>query len=35
MTSVVKTAIAIAKESDVILLSPGFASFGAFKNEYD
>ena len=31
----VKAAIEIADEGDVILYSPAFASFGAFKNEYD
>lgn len=31
----VKMAFAYAKEGDIILFSPGFASFGMFKNEYD
>ena len=34
-----KEAVVLAKESaatgDIILLSPGFASFGLFKNEYE
>lgn len=28
-------ALSMAKEGDIILLSPGAASFGVFKNEYD
>ncbi len=31
----VKDAVASAESGDIILLSPGFASFGMFKNEYD
>lgn len=31
----VKEAFASAKEGDAVLLSPAFASFGMFKNEYD
>ena len=31
----VKQALAWAKRGDVILFSPGFASFGMFKNEFD
>jgi UDP-N-acetylmuramoylalanine--D-glutamate ligase len=30
-----KQALSSAKAGDVILFSPGFASFGLFKNEYD
>tara|TARA_B100000745_G_scaffold292684_1_gene233817 strand:+ start:793 stop:2064 length:1272 start_codon:yes stop_codon:yes gene_type:complete len=33
--SAVTEAFGIAEEGDVILFSPGFASFGMFKNEYD
>jgi UDP-N-acetylmuramoylalanine--D-glutamate ligase len=35
MKEAVRTAFKEAKKGDVILLSPGFASFGLFKNEYD
>lgn len=31
----VRAAASAAQEGDVVLLSPGFASFGMFKNEYD
>ncbi len=31
----VKKAVKLSKKNDVILFSPGFASFGLFKNEYD
>jgi len=31
----VKKAQELAQEGDVILFSPGYASFGLFKNEYD
>jgi UDP-N-acetylmuramoylalanine--D-glutamate ligase len=31
----VKQAVKVAKKGDIILFSPGFASFGMFKNEYD
>lgn len=31
----VKAGFAAAKSGDIILFSPGFASFGLFKNEYD
>lgn len=31
----VSKALSLAKKDDVILFSPGFASFGLFKNEYD
>ncbi len=31
----VKEAVQAAKEGDVLLFSPGFTSFGMFKNEYD
>jgi UDP-N-acetylmuramoylalanine--D-glutamate ligase len=30
-----KLAVSMAKRGDTILFSPGFASFGLFKNEYD
>ncbi|MEX1026561.1 MAG: UDP-N-acetylmuramoyl-L-alanine--D-glutamate ligase [Candidatus Paceibacterota bacterium] len=35
MQEAVSRAFEIAQEGDVVLLSPGFASFGLFKNEYD
>jgi len=35
MKDAVKEALAHAKKGDVVLLSPGCASFGAFKNEFD
>lgn len=35
MEEAVFKAFAFAQSGDVILLSPGFASFGLFKNEYD
>lgn len=35
MEEAVKKSIEESKEGDVILLSPGFASFGLFKNEFD
>ncbi len=35
MNEAVKKAFSLAKKGDVVLLSPGFASFGLFKNEYD
>ena len=31
----VEKALALAKRGDIITLSPGFASFGMFKNEFD
>jgi UDP-N-acetylmuramoylalanine--D-glutamate ligase len=31
----VHQAVAVAKKGDILVLSPGFASFGMFKNEYD
>lgn len=34
LQSAVDDAVASASEGDVVLLSPGFASFGMFKNEY-
>lgn len=33
--TLMKQVFRFAKEGDTILLSPGFASFGMFKNEYD
>ncbi len=35
LETAVKDAVASAQPGDVVLLSPGFASFGMFKNEYD
>jgi UDP-N-acetylmuramoylalanine--D-glutamate ligase len=35
MHEAVENAFEVAKEGDIILLSPGAASFGVFKNEYD
>jgi UDP-N-acetylmuramoylalanine--D-glutamate ligase len=35
MKSIVKEAVGLAKKGDVILLSPGFASFSNFINEFD
>jgi UDP-N-acetylmuramoylalanine--D-glutamate ligase len=35
LQSAVKKAFESASKGDVLLLSPGFASFGMFKNEYD
>lgn len=35
LETAVKDAVASASFGDVVLLSPGFASFGMFKNEYD
>ncbi|MEK7066039.1 MAG: Mur ligase family protein [Patescibacteria group bacterium] len=35
MKEAFEKALAVAKRDDVILLSPGAASFGIFKNEYD
>ncbi len=35
MSEAVAKAVKCAKQNDIILLSPGFASFGLFKNEYD
>jgi UDP-N-acetylmuramoylalanine--D-glutamate ligase len=35
MEAAVEAALAGGKEGDVLLFSPGFASFGLFKNEYD
>lgn len=31
----VEKALALAKRGDIVLFSPGFASFGLFKNEFD
>jgi UDP-N-acetylmuramoylalanine--D-glutamate ligase len=31
----VAKAVSVAKKGDTIILSPGFASFGMFKNEFD
>ncbi len=35
MKEAIRNAIACSKKGDTILLSPGTASFGVFKNEYD
>jgi len=35
MHDAVKTAVTLSKAGDNIILSPAFASFGVFKNEYD
>ena len=35
MKSAVQAACAMARAGDNIILSPAFASFGMFKNEYD
>jgi len=35
MKSAMKFAVSSAKKGDVVLLSPGAASFGVFKNEFD
>ncbi len=35
MEEAVKIGLAAGKSGDVLLLSPGFASFGLFKNEYE
>lgn len=35
MQEAFKTAVALSKTGDHIILSPAFASFGVFKNEYD
>jgi UDP-N-acetylmuramoylalanine--D-glutamate ligase len=35
MAEAVRTALAHARAGDVLLLSPGFASFGLFTNEYE
>jgi len=35
MKNAVKSAVGSAKRGDIILLSPGAASFGIFKNEFD
>jgi len=35
MRAAVKKAHLLAQEGDVVLLSPGAASFGLFKNEFD
>jgi UDP-N-acetylmuramoylalanine--D-glutamate ligase len=35
MKDAVSNALTLATKGDIIILSPGFASFGMFKNEYD
>ncbi|MEK7185354.1 MAG: UDP-N-acetylmuramoyl-L-alanine--D-glutamate ligase [Patescibacteria group bacterium] len=35
MAEAVEKAVALAEEGDALIMSPGFASFGLFKNEYD
>ncbi|MEA3399471.1 MAG: UDP-N-acetylmuramoyl-L-alanine--D-glutamate ligase [Patescibacteria group bacterium] len=35
LESAVKKAISISKKGDVVLFSPGFASFGVYNNEYE
>lgn len=35
MKSIIKEAVKLAKKGDVVLLSPGFASFSNFVNEFD
>jgi UDP-N-acetylmuramoylalanine--D-glutamate ligase len=35
MTEAVKAGLAVGEPGDVLLFSPGFASFGLFKNEYE
>ena len=35
MNAIIKEAVSIAKKGDIILLSPGFASFSNFVNEFD
>lgn len=35
MKKALETAMCCAKEGDIVLLSPGAASFGVFKNEFD
>jgi len=35
MKEAVREAVKFAKKGDIILMSPGFTSFGLFKNEYD
>jgi UDP-N-acetylmuramoylalanine--D-glutamate ligase len=35
LKSAVKAAVSLCKKGDTLILSPSFASFGMFKNEYD
>jgi UDP-N-acetylmuramoylalanine--D-glutamate ligase len=35
MADAVRTAVTLSRSEDNVILSPGFASFGLFKNEYD
>ncbi len=35
MKDAVKEAKSVARKNDIVLLSPGAASFGIFKNEFD